>query len=106
MHGDGCYQVYCWVRVLGFQDRVLGFVCFWARNNPGTGRCLLVRIAGRGKAGPISRRPSIWSRYLAAWESTWYPGRTEQHADFLVITSLQARMRSRWPKQNTGPGIH
>ena len=28
------------------------------------------------------------ARYLAAWESTWYPGWAEQHADYLVITSL------------------
>ena len=45
-------------------------------------------MTGRGRAGPISRLPSIWSRYLAAWESTWYPGWAEQHADYLVITSL------------------
>ena len=37
----------------------------------------------KGRAGPISRLPSIWSRYLAAWESTWYPGWAEQHAALL-----------------------
>ena len=90
MHGDGCYQGFLLVQGLGF----LGFwgFAFWARNNPGTGRCLLVRLAGGGRAGPISRLPGIWSCYLAAWESTWYPGRTEQHADYLVITSLHFKI--------------
>ena len=34
----------------------------------------------------------LYILYLAAWESTWYPGRTEQHADYLVITSLHLRV--------------
>ena len=44
-------------------------------------RCVIIW----GRAGPISRLPNIWSLYLAAWESTWYPGGTEQHADYLAI---------------------
>ena len=67
----------------GFQGVYLGQKQPW---NPG--RCLLVRMTGRERACFISRLPSIWSRYLAlAWESTWYPGWAEQHADYLVITS-------------------
>ena len=65
----------------------------WASNNYETG---LFSWAGcwygwqeGDRHGLCGRLPSVWSRYLAAWESTWFPGRTEQHADYLVITSLQ-----------------
>ena len=64
----------------------------WASNNYETG---LFSWAGcwygwqeGDRHGLCGRLPSVWSRYLAAWESTWFPGRTEQHADYLVITSL------------------
>ena len=69
----------------GFRFLAKGFqgvcVCLGQKQPWNPGRCLLVRMTGRGRAGPISRLPSIWSRYLAAWESTWYPGWAEQHAD-------------------------
>ena len=68
-------------------------MCLGQKQPWNPGRCLLVRMTGRGRAGPISRLPSIWSRYLAAWESTWYPGWAEQHADYLVITSLHISCR-------------
>ena len=66
----------------------------WASNNYETG---LFSWAGcwygwqeGDRHGLCGRLPSVWSRYLAAWESTWFPGRTEQHADYLVITSLHS----------------
>ena len=53
----------------------------WASNNPGTGFLLriglLVVVAGRVKACPVCKLFSVWSCYLAAWESNW----TERHAD-------------------------
>jgi len=42
----------------------------------------------RQQTGPPCEDKASAAAQLAAWESTWYPGRTEQHADYLVITSV------------------